>query len=350
MKKRKLRVGLIGTGGICRGQHIPGWQRLKDAQIVAVCDISKDAAAKAAELTGASEVFTDYKQMLRLKGIDAVDICTPNKLHTPAALAALRAGKHVLCEKPLAVTVKEVKQIGALAKKKRRKLMTAQHMRFMQNSQTLKKWVDAGELGEPYHAIVHALRRDTLPAWGGFIDKQLSGGGPCMDVGVHLLDLCMWLMGFPTPVRVSGTAKVNFAKGHDIPGAWGEWDRKRFSVEDWACGFVVFDTGATLALESSWLGNHTGRRMDWEIYGKKAVLTWPSGNYGGYRNRVYTSGTIEAASGKVKPHHAEIEAFFDCVVNDKPSPVPVEETVKVIAILDGIYQSQKLGREIRVRL
>jgi len=241
--------------------------------------------------------------------------------------------------------------MAALAKKKRRKLMTAQHMRFTGIGRAMKKFVDAGELGEPYHAVVHALRRNLLPAWGVFIDQKFSGGGPCMDVGVHVLDLCMWLMGCPKPVRVSGSAKVNFAKGHDIPGAWGEWDRKRFSVEDWASGFAVFENGATLSLESSWLGHHAAKAdMSCQIYGKRATLAYPSGQYAAHRNGAFVSGTIEPAKEKTKAHSAEIAAFFDCIVNNKPSPVPVEETIRVIAILDGIYQSEKLGREVRVRL
>ncbi|MBN1670838.1 MAG: Gfo/Idh/MocA family oxidoreductase [Kiritimatiellae bacterium] len=350
-RERKLRVGIIGTGGISRGQHIPGWQAVSGAEIVAVCDINEAAAKKAGADFNVPNVFTDFKDLVGMKAIDVVDVCTPNKVHTPAVLAALNAGKHVICEKPLAVTVKEIKQMAAAAKRKRRKLMTAQHMRFGGLSQALKKFVDGGEVGEPYHAVVHALRRNTLPAWGGFIDKDLSGGGPCMDIGVHALDLCMWLMGCPKPVRISGSAKVNFAKGYDIPGGWGEWDRKRFSVEDWAAGFVVFDTGATLSLESSWLGHHEAKGdMSCLIYGKKATLQYPSGKYATHKNGAFLTGVIEPAPEKKRAHAAEIEAFFQCVVDGKPSPVPVEETMRVIAVLEGIYQSEQTGREVRVRL
>jgi len=351
MKKRKLRVGIIGTGGIATKQHIPGWQQIPGAEIRAVCDINEGAAREVATELGIDKVFTDFRKLVALKELDAVDVCTPNQTHAPAVLAGLRADKHVLCEKPLATTVREVRQMAKLAKEKKKVLMTAQHMRFAGMSRALKKFVDKGALGEPYHAVVRALRRSGLPAWGVFTNKELSGGGPCMDIGVHALDLTMWLMGSPTPVRVSGATKVNFAKGYDIPNKMGEWDRDAFSVEDWASGYVVFDNGATLTLESSWLGHHEKRGdLSCDIYGKKATLQWPAGKYGTHKDGEFVTDELTPLPADRKPHALEIEAFFDAVVNKKPSPVPAEETIKVIAILEGIYKSQETGREVRVRL
>jgi len=351
MAKRKIRVGIVGTGGIARSCHIPGWQENKDVEIVAVCDINKKRASAAAQEFNITNAFKDFRKLVCMKEIDIVDVCTPNMVHTPAVIAALNAGKHVICEKPLAVTTAEVKKMGLTAKKKRRKLMTAQHQRFTGTAVSAKKFVDSGQLGEVYHARTYALRRDLLPTAPGFIDKRLSGGGPCMDIGVHALDLCMYLMGFPKPVVVSGTSKVNFAKDHDIPGAWGEWNRRLFSVEDFAAGFVRFDNGAALVLEASWLGHYNvSECLKCQIYGKKASLEWPSGEFSTARNRVMYDGTLKPAGGLRPPHTEELFAFYDCVVNNKPSPVPVEETIRVIGILEGIYKSEKTRREVKITL
>lgn len=351
MGSRKLRVGFIGAGGIASGVHANGWVEHPDVEVVAVCDVDKKRAAALAEKVGAGDVFTDYKKLVKLKNVDAVDICTPNKIHTPATLAALNAGKHVVCEKPLAVTVKEVLQMGRLADKKKLKLMTAQHQRYTGMGVACKRFIGKDGLGKLYHSRVMAIRRNLLPCAPGFIDEKLSGGGPCMDIGVHALDLTMWLMDFPKPVRVSGTSRTNFAKTDIIPGQWGEWDRKRYSVEDFAAGFVHFDNGATMSIEACWMAHkEDGETMSGSVFGTKGSIHWPSGAYYSTRNRVIYDAQLKAPPGLKKAHTAELHDFYDCVTNKKPSPVPYTETVKVIAILESIYKSEKLGREIKVKL
>jgi predicted dehydrogenase len=346
---RKFRVGAIGTGGIFRGPHAAGWKAIPEAQIVAVCDVNIERAKAIAKDLNAEHVFSDYRDLVKLD-LDAVDICTPNKVHTPAVLAALAAGKHVLCEKPLAVSTKEVRTMGALADKKKLKLMTAQHQRFTASAQAVKSWADAGNLGPVYHARVKAMRRAWLPVAPGFIDEKLSGGGPCMDIGVHALDACLWIMGFPKPVRATGTSKVNFAKTHKIPGMWGEWDRKLFSVEDFAAGFVHFDNGATMTLEASWLGHQQENEdMSFQLFGMEGGVKWPSGEYASVAGRSFVQGTLTHPCRVESAHGAEIKAFYDCVVNHKPSPVPWTETIKVIGILEAVYESQQKGKEVTVK-
>jgi len=291
---QKLKIGIIGAGGIVRGFHLnPGWRADPLVEVVAVCDVNEAVARKLAHDFDIPHVFTDYRELLGLKEIDAVDVCTPNKLHPQVVIAALEAGKHVLCEKPLAVTIDEVLSIRAVLRQTDRILMTAQHHRFSPASVAIKAWVETGALGEVYHSRVNATRRNQLPVNPGFIDVSLSGGGPCLDIGVHALDTALWLMNFPKPVRVSGRAHTNFAKGFDIPGAWGEWDRLLFGVEDFAAGFVHFANGSTLSLE--------------------AIL-----------------------------------AFTDAIRQGKPSPVPIEQTLYVIAILEAIMKSSQLDQEITV--
>ncbi len=350
MKNGKLQIGLIGAGGIAKGVHLPGWKKIKEAEVVAVADINKDAAQAVADEHGIPHVFTDFRDLIKLD-LDAVDICTPNKFHTPATLAALNAGQHVLCEKPLAVTTAEIRQMGKLADRKKLVLMTGQHMRFLAHSQAVKKWAETGALGDVYHARVRAMRRAWIPCSPGFLDPKLSGGGPCMDIGVHALDNCLWVMGDAKPVRVSGTAKNNFGKTHIIPGMWGEWDRKLMNVEDFAAGFVHFDNGATMTVECAWLGHQEEKEdLSWQLFGSKSGVQWPSLNYSSTLNGTFINGTIMSAKENIQGHHAEIAAFTEAIIKKQASPVPWTQSIKVIAILEAIYKSAKQNREIKIKL
>ena len=349
MTQSPLRVGLIGCGGIMRAVHMPGWKLVPNCEVFAVCDTNLETAKKFAEDFGIDpkRVFSDHREMLQLEELNAVDIATPNRFHTPAVLAALERGLHVICEKPLAVSTQEVRAMAEAATKANRVLMTAQHMRFTDITQALKKYVDTGALGEVYHARVHALRRNWLPTAVTFIDDAFSGGGPCMDIGVHALDTALHLMGFPNPVRVTGITRTNFAKGHAIPGGWGEWDRERFCVEDFASGFVHFENGATLVLEASWL-QHQSELEDFSahLYGTKSGIKWPTGEYASVIGGALVDGTVRPLNGLHPAHSEEILAFAKAVRQDLPSPVPVAQTLKVIGILEAIVESGKTGKEV----
>jgi predicted dehydrogenase len=344
---KTLKIGLIGAGSIVRGAHLkPGWLAVPDAKVVAVCDIHEPTAKKLSEDFDIPKVFTDFNELLKMEEIDCIDICTPNKFHTPAVLAAIKAGKHVLCEKPLAVSTAEILEMKAALAKTDRILMTAQHHRFSEMSVAIKAWVEAGTLGEVYHARVNATRRNWLPVNPGFIDPKLSGGGPCMDIGVHALDTAMWLMNFPTPVRVTGRAHTNFAKGFDMPGGWGEWDRTLFGVEDFASGYIHFSNGSTMVLEASWLQHQEKEDFSTTLQGKKASVRWPSGHFHTTVNRTLVDGVLLPHSGRKSAHTEEILAFADAVRNGKPSPVPIDQTIHVIAILEAIMQSSQLNQEV----
>ena len=344
---KTLKVGIIGAGGIARGAHLtPGWLAVPDAKVVAVCDIHEPTARKLAEDFDIPKVFTDFNELLELGEVDCVDICTPNKFHTPAVLGALKAGKHVLCEKPLAVSTAEILEMKAVLAKTDRLLMTAQHMRYTPEAAAIKSWVDAGSLGEVYHARVNATRRNLLPINPGFIDPKLSGGGPCMDIGVHALDTALWLMNFPKPVRVTGRAHTNFAKGFDIPGGWGEWDRTLFGVEDFASGYIHFSNGSTMVLEASWLQHQEKEEFNATLQGKKASIRWPSGHFHTTVNRTLVDGIV-LPQARLRPAHTEeILAFAEAIRAGKPSPVPIDQTIHVIAILEAIMQSSQLNQEV----
>jgi predicted dehydrogenase len=284
--------------------------------------------------------------------IDIVDICTPNMYHTPLAVAALDAGKHVICEKPLAPKPADIREMIEARDRSGKLLMTAQHFRFQGTSKALKAEIDQGVLGDIYHARSWMLRRAAAPTRPGFIQKKHSGGGPCIDIGVHILDLTLWMMGHPKPVSVTGVTQDKLVRQPGVFSIWGgPIPAEQFDVEEFAAAFVRFDTGATLVLEVSWLLHHktTGEDMQMWLYGDKAGAHWPSNEILRTNNATrqqLNSQLVIAESGE--PHAKECVAFADAVANGKPSPVPAEESLAVMTILDGLYQSAAEGREIRL--
>ncbi len=347
MNDAPLRIGLVGAGGIMRTAHVPAWRDTKGCEIVAVCDRDRGAAERMAASLGITRVHGELDDLLKQPDIHIIDICTPNCSHAPAALAGLAAGKHVLCEKPLAVTAADVTAIAQAAQRAGRLACSVQNLRWTPRPQALKRWVDSGELGEVYHARVHALRRDLLPTSPSFIDKSQSGGGACMDIGVHALDIALWLMGSPTPLRVSGSLRVNFAKGSAIRSQFGEWDRERFTVEDFASGIVHFADGRTLFLESAWM-QHQPENEDFSVrlFGSKASVQWPSGEWAAFRDGAWSGGVVPDATGLVDSHTEEIRAFVAAIRSGAQAPVPLEQTLVVIAILEAIGESARLDREV----
>jgi predicted dehydrogenase len=349
MRTDRLRIGFIGAGDVVTRFHLPGWGRLEGIEYVAAADTREERVKEVADKHAIRQSFTDYRRLLDMKEIDLVDISVPNKLHAPVTLAALAAGKHVLCEKPLATSPAEVEAIIAAGKAANRLVCVMQNHRYRGMSRAVKQWIDQGHLGEPYYARAWALRRDLLPIAPGFICKDLSGGGVCMDMGVHCLDLVMYLLDFPEPITVTGHAGAFLAKEEIMPGGWGEWDRTTFDVEDFACGMVRFATGMTLSLETSWLAHIPEREtISCTILGSKAGVSWPSGIVATAKDRQLVDLRLEPLAELQRGHWSVIEEFAHAVRNGKPSPVPPEESLKTIRILDGVYRSQGEGREVPV--
>jgi predicted dehydrogenase len=345
-----LKVGVIGVGGIA-GTHFPGWRESPRAEVVAMADVVPEVLHRVADAQGVPRRYEKPEELIADPELDIVDICTPNMYHAPLAIAALEAGKHVLCEKPLAPTPEEIRQMIRARDRSGRLLMTAQHFRFQGSAKALKAEIDTGVLGEIYHARCWMLRRALAPVRPGFIMKQHSGGGPCIDIGVHILDLTLWMMGHPKPVAVSGVTQDRLARR---PGAFSDWGGpipKTFDVEEFAAAFVRFENGATLVLEVSWLLHHKspGEDMQMWLYGEKGGSHWPT-------NEIVTSNDatrqhmntqlVNAERGEA--HAKECVAFAEAVANGKPSPVPAEESLDVITILDGLYRSADAGKEIRL--
>ncbi len=348
-QRGKLRVGIVGSGGIAQGVHMPGWERLKGdgVQVVAVCDVVKKVAREAADKFNVPHVFTDYRKMLREVDLEIVDVCTPNKYHKGPTVAALQKGCHVIVEKPMAMTVAEAKAMIRAAKKARRKLMVAQNVRFGSESRAMKRFVDDGGLGQVYWAKASALRRRGIPGWGVFTNKELQGGGPLIDIGVHILDLTLWLMGFPEPATVSGVtyAKIGTRKG---VGGMGQWDYRNYSVEDHAAGLIRMKNGATVILEASFALNVPQDEFRTYICGTKgglcsSPLTFVTEEHGNIIN-----GSPQFLPN-VQSHAEEIRCFVEAIRKGLPSPVPGEQALITQKILNGIYESAEKGKEVAIR-
>lgn len=351
--KPKLRVGLIGCGGIS-GVHIDGWKRLNPtARIVACADPIEERRNHRGDQIGLpKEMRFPYLSDMLKAGVelDAIDICTNNAAHAPVTIEALGAGLHVLCEKPLAMNPQQVRDmIAARDKVKGKILMTAQHMRFENRSRQLKAYIDKHSLGDIYYARAHFLRRRYLPIRTGFIDKTISGGGPTIDIGVHILDLTLHLMGHPEPVSVTGITPQKLAKRKDIRGWWGEWDRDRITVEDFAAGFIRFKNGAALSLECSWLANiKEPETTSITLMGTEAGAQWPNLEIFGESAGSTTDVKLQFADNGVGGHQQEIAAFAEAILTNQPSPVPAEQSLNVSRILDGLYRSAAEEREVTV--
>ncbi|MBE0698621.1 MAG: Gfo/Idh/MocA family oxidoreductase [Anaerolineaceae bacterium] len=349
----KLKVGMVGLGNIAH-THVPGWLNSPHAELVAGSDVNPAVFPAWREKHGMSRFYEIPAELINNPEIDIIDICSPNMFHSSQAIAALDAGKHVICEKPLAPTPAEIRQMIAARDRSGKLLMTAQHFRFKGVSQAVKAEIDSGVLGDVYHARSWMLRRSGLPIRPTFIYKSQSGGGPCIDIGVHILDLTLWLMGHPRPVAVSGVAKTALA--HHSGAFSNGWGRlpvpQDMDVEDFAAAFVRFDTGATLMIEMSWLLHHNveGEASRIWLYGTEGGCEWPDALFmsNDYHNKQMINRSLMITQDTMEPHALECVEFARAVAEGLPSPVPPEHSLFVQTILDGIYRSQEAGKEIPI--
>jgi predicted dehydrogenase len=350
---KPVGIGLIGTGSIAQSVHLPAYKKLQDegkVKIVAIADIAPEAGKTASEKFGIDRVFTDYQDLLKLPEIDAVDVCTPNIAHCRPTIDALEAGKHVLCEKPIARNAVEGQAMVEASRKTGKKLQVGLNVRFGSASQAVKRFINDGRVGEIYYARAHALRRRGIPGWGVFTDKEKQGGGPLIDIGVHILDLTLWLMGHPKPVSVTGTTYTKFGTREDVLGLMGKWDPKTYTVEDFAVGFVRFENGATLTLESSFVANLERDVFTTQLFGSEGGVYLDPLAPGNTRLFREESGALTDTTPQFLPsigtHEQEIREFVQAVIDDTPVPVPGEQGLMVTRILDAIYQSAETGKEV----
>lgn len=353
MAKHKLRVGVIGVGGIAQACHLPNWKELEAegrVELVGVCDIIPERLDMVAEKWAVPHKYLNYKKMLQAQEYDIIDVCTQNRWHCPITVDALKAGAHVLVEKPMAMNTKECEAMIKAARAKKRQLMVAQHMRFEAPNEKLKAVIERGELGQIYYANARYLRRRGIPGWGKFHIKKESLGGPLIDIGVHMFDLTYWLMGCPKPVAASGKVYRKFGDRPDLcNGSWGvPYPLKEFDVEDFASAFIRFENDITMSLEVSWAANIPQEVYGVHILGDKAgVTTHPAGVYGAQ------DGTLTGMKFDWIPdqegHRMEIRHFTECLEKKLPVRVLPEQSLNVQKVLDAIYESSKKNREIPIR-
>ncbi|MHC4716544.1 MAG: Gfo/Idh/MocA family protein, partial [Planctomycetota bacterium] len=265
---KSLKVGIIGAGGISR-VHIEGYLKCPNVQVLAICDIDARRARGQSEAYDIPHWFDSADDLLRIKEIEAVTVCTPNYDHKRSTLKALRAGKHVLCEKPIAMNAREGQAMVDAARKARRKLQIGMHMRFTGDVQYAKGLIESGAIGKPYYARSRSIRRRGVPSWGVFGQKKLQGGGPLIDIGVHAIDLTWYLMGSPRPLAVSGMTYETIGNTPGHSGQFGPWDWKTYDVEDFAVALVRFADGATMTVESGFCVNLDKNAFGCHVVGDK---------------------------------------------------------------------------------
>ncbi|MBQ7838880.1 MAG: Gfo/Idh/MocA family oxidoreductase [Lachnospiraceae bacterium] len=353
---KKLRVALIGAGGIARGAHMGSYSRMDNVEVVAICDIKPEKARAMAEEFHVPRVFENYKDVLKLPDIDAVDICTPNYLHPIIAVEALERDLHVFCEKPDAMTAADAERMKEAACRSGKVLMVMRNNRYMQISSYLKKYIEAGKMGEIYAVRCGWQRRRGIPGKGGwFTTKAQSGGGPLIDLGVHMIDLTLWLMGNPKPVAVSGCTYCKFADSDVSDSVNSKFGEKNadgtFDVEDLAMGFIRFENGACMQIEFSWAPNIEKEQRFFELRGTKSGACWNSvtdklGIYTEEFGRtVDFMPNIDNSAG-IQIHEANLRHFADVVLNGaEPMFVP-QQGVDMVKILEAVYESAETGREV----
>lgn len=345
---KTVNIGVIGAGGIANNAHLPSYKSCEHANVIAIADINEVALNTTKEKFEIPNGFTDYRELLKMDEIDAISVCTPNYVHKDPAIAAMRAGKHVLCEKPLAMNAAEGEEIVAVSKETGKQCMVGFVSRFGADAQTLKRFIDAGELGDIYYGRAQYLRRRGIPGWGVFGQKDKQGGGGLIDIGVHALDLALWLMGYPKPVSVSGLSVAKFGTREDVVGLMGQWDVSTFTVEDFGAGFIRFENGAVLLLESSFCLNMKPASMrQIELFGDKGGATIEPVAIFSEKHGVLTD-LSPAHVPPTKGFELEIGAFVEAVANGTPVPIPASNGVVVSRIIDAIYESSELGREVRI--
>ncbi len=354
----KVRVGIIGCGGIANGKHMPSLKKLKNVEMVAFCDIIVSKAEKAKRDYGTedAQVYEDYRKLLEDKTIDIVHVLTPNRWHSEITVAALEAGKHVMCEKPMAINSAEAQKMLDAAKRTGKKLSIGYQSRHRVDSLYLKKEVEEGTFGDIYYAKATAIRRRAVPTWGVFLDEYAQGGGPLIDIGTHALDLTLWTINNYKPKYCLGTTyhKLNSLPQKYHGNDWGPWDPNKFTVEDSAFGFIVMENGATINLESAWaLNTLDTREAVTSFCGTLAGADMMDGlRINGVKNGAkytftpelkakgaafYDGNSGESASDR------EARLWIEACINDTEPFVKPEEALIVTKILEGIYISAQTG-------
>ncbi len=355
MAGKTLRAGVLGCGEISRRGHIPGYQAA-GVEVVAVCDANQARAQSVARDFHVPRAYADYKELLADPDVDVVSVCLPNYLHAPATIAALEAGKHVLCEKPFAVTSALAEQMISTARRCGKLLSVNQHMRFEGTSRAMREAVAEGRLGRVYLADVRMIRSSGIPGYGSwFTNKEMAGAGALFDIGVHMLDLALFLLGFPKATAVRGALSSALGEQKIGLGGWGidRGTQGRYDVDDTAIAHISLEGGGVVRLIVTWaafaaaeervtlLGTHGGADRSPVMYGRDTPLRF-------YQDH---KGTIEAVIPDLTRYPAggtpaSIHSFVRAVQGEGSLAIQPEEALQTTRILEAIQQSAAAGHEV----
>ncbi len=350
----KLKIAIIGTGNISNS-HIHGYLLNSDVELYAFCDINPVQLQKMGEKYGVTRLYTDEETMLReLPEIDAVSVCTWNSQHAPCTIMALNAGKHVLCEKPMATCAADAVKMKEAADKNGKLLMVGFVRRYGNDAKILKDYIDNGYFGDIYYGKATYLRRNGAPG-GWFGDKSRSGGGPLIDLGVHVIDLTRYLMGNPKPVSVYGATFYKLGDRPDIKGGDNGYTAATeqasvFDVEDLATAMIRYDNGSVVSIEAAFSLNLKENEGKIQLFGSKAgakldpELEMYTELNGYMSNVTLDTPTALDFDGLFE---GEIDHYVDCLLGRADQCIsPAEDGITLMRILDGIYQSAATGHEV----
>ncbi len=353
---KKIRYAVIGTGNIAMGKHLPGYSALRDdVEIVAACDIDPVALKKAAEKYNIPDTYTDYHELLKRDDIDLVSVCLPNYLHHPVTIEALRSGKNVHCEKPMAMNCNQAEEMRQAMEESGKTLMIGLNNRFTAESQFVKRYIQDGGLGEIYLVRCGWRRRACAGAYGWFTDKTQSGGGPLIDLGVHYIDLAMYFLDYPDVETITARTYSKLVGGeqgylftHDNSRLTPD---KKFDVEDLAMGMIGLKNDVTIDFEVSWASHIEREKIFYSIYGTKGGISFVKEN-GEISLKVHTICEEQHTDYIPNLNHRLLEVnefadLIDCIrTGRKPGISILDQNVKMISLIDGIYRSAEQKRQI----
>jgi predicted dehydrogenase len=356
---KTLRVGIVGAGAIATRGHIPGYRAVSGVEVVALCDVKEERVRAVAREMGIASAYTDYRQMLDEEKPDLVSVCAPNALHAQITIDALNAGAHVLCEKPMALSYADACAMVETSHRVGRSLTVGFHNRYRPEMRAAKDVMQSGQLGSIYYAKASMLRRSGIPGYGSwFTNKDLAGGGAMMDIGCHILDLALWMLGHPKPLTVSATTYAQFGPRAKGLGTWG-MDHypagARFDVDDLTTAFVRFEGGITLTFEASWAGHGTdGERL--QFFGRDGGVEFNPKLFGPEKPVHYfgevADKLIEAPlplpMGEGSAYQREISAWVEAIQAGKPAFITGEQAAAVVQIIDAVYKSATSGAEVKL--
>ncbi len=354
---RRLKAGIVGCGGIANAKHLPAMAKSGLYEITAFCDVIEERAKEAKDRFGSEDarVFLDYRELVQ-EDLDVVYVTTPNRSHADISIAAMEAGKDVMCEKPMARTYEEAQRMLEAAGRTKKVLNIAYQNRYRRDAAYLKELCRSGEMGEIYFAKAHALRRRAVPTWGVFLNEEEQGGGPLIDIGTHALDLTLWMMDNYEVASVTGAAFHKLSCQTDQGNAFGDWDPELFKVEDSAFGFIRMKNGAVIELEASWaLNTLEVDEAKTSICGTKAGADMKDGlrinrihhNVPTVEKPELSGGAVDFFSGDEKSAaDVEQELFYRIVADGAKQTVEPEQAAVVTRILEAVYRSAESGETV----